>query len=238
MRIFKVISWVRLRPLMWAFLLALGLLTISYQALAIHSSPLCETSLQPFPFRVGLLKLESGYHGEFDGRSDFLGDQVVRRLSLRQREKYRVRIQDGKLRTTRALLRTGTFDEGNLGLVILDRHHNIYVVPRRLGDDFFHSSLSGGQDLLFSGRIGVASGKITYVTDGSGHYRPRAENLIYFLWFLKRQGVELSTVSLLLRYRELSAKQRDYLRKLGVDVSKISEGRMGMFHHFFDPRFP
>jgi len=58
----------------------------------------------------------------------------------------------------------------------------------------FHSSFVDGDAVLFAGRITVINGRVTYVDNGSGHYKPTPAQLSGFMRWLQEQGVDMTQV--------------------------------------------
>lgn len=56
---------------------------------------------------------------------------------------------------------------------------------------YFHSSYLGGGDVLCAGRIFVRNGKLVGIDNGSGHYKPTADQLRRGVRDLERQGVPI-----------------------------------------------
>lgn len=67
-----------------------------------------------------------------------------------------------------------------------------------------HSSLNQSRTLLYAGEIKIEDGKITAITDHSGHYRPEAKNIYALLKNLRQQGVDISNI-VIDRYAEIPA---------------------------------
>jgi len=64
-----------------------------------------------------------------------------------------------------------------------------------------HSSLSGGKPVLMAGEFEVTGGKLTYIANKSGHFRPDTEAFKRFLVALGAKGADLSnTTAPSLRY--------------------------------------
>jgi len=61
-------------------------------------------------------------------------------------------------------------------------------VHEHLGADFRHTSFKAGKKIRCSGMITVADGKVTHLSDESGHYAPERKQLWYFYWWLENAG--------------------------------------------------
>lgn len=63
-------------------------------------------------------------------------------------------------------------------------------------DRVAHSTMNNSRALLFAGEIKIEGGKITLITDHSGHYQPELENVFHLLKYLYRQGVNLDAIAI------------------------------------------
>jgi hypothetical protein len=57
-----------------------------------------------------------------------------------------------------------------------------------------HSSLSGGEPVMMAGELKISGGKLSVITNKSGHFRPDADAFKQFLGDLERQKVTLQGV--------------------------------------------
>lgn len=60
---------------------------------------------------------------------------------------------------------------------------------------FFHSAYMAGREVLCTGCITVVAGKLTYINNASGHYRPNEQQLSLALQALLAIGVDISQVT-------------------------------------------
>ena len=74
----------------------------------------------------------------------------------------------------------------------MDKGGHIYTGT--LGTIFFHSSLLGFADALAAGMMKVNRGKVTEISNDSGHYKPNVESMVRVLRQLQRYGVDVSAI--------------------------------------------
>lgn len=74
--------------------------------------------------------------------------------------------------------------------------HGGHQVCGREGNfySFYHSSYTGGEDVICTGCLTAVNGELTYINNDSGHYRPKPEQIVLVLDALKAQGVDLKDV--------------------------------------------
>lgn len=83
-----------------------------------------------------------------------------------------------------------------LALFIMDPHGNFYVSLRRVIGRIHHSTLSGGGPVAAAGELRVREGRLSVITDHSGHYPPtRSANQIV-VSELQSRGVAMEGVLL------------------------------------------
>jgi hypothetical protein len=117
----------------------------------------------------------------------------------RERAPFEVTIKDGKLyKADGKLLDTKSFEshwggEGS-AIFVMSKSGKLYVSPQEVGK-FHHSSLLAGDDVAAAGTLSVKKGRITEISDQSGHYLPKVEISAQFLKELKAQGVDLGTIT-------------------------------------------
>jgi RHS repeat-associated protein len=99
-------------------------------------------------------------------------------------EKYSVTISEGKININGRSVTNGKFDfvvDSNGNLVIGSGHYN----------------LSGGaQTVRAAGEIKIYKGKVTSITNSSGHYKPSASEAANFGEILKNSGVDIKGANL------------------------------------------
>ena len=62
------------------------------------------------------------------------------------------------------------------------------------GDNFCHSSYLSGEDVLCAGTLGIKQGRVFFIDNRSGHYKPADETLVAALETLRMNGVDLSKI--------------------------------------------
>jgi hypothetical protein len=103
-----------------------------------------------------------------------------------EREQSRVYVDGGKLTHG---------DSTPLGdgkwIFVVDRDGRLIAAPPRAGV-IHHSSLSGGKPVLMAGEFEIVAGKVTVITNQSGHFRPSTAVFERFLVGLREQGLDLA----------------------------------------------
>ncbi len=85
----------------------------------------------------------------------------------------------------------------------MDLDGNLYA--ELSGGSLNHCSFLGGRAVLCAGEVGVTRGALDYIDTGSGHYRPRVQDLLKALEALQQKRVRLSGVLV----RRFDAKWND-----------------------------
>lgn len=73
------------------------------------------------------------------------------------------------------------------------------------GENFFHSSYYGGGFVKCAGDISFINGKLTSISNLSGHYRPPPRNLVPVIQYLKRHQVPVEDVRVILNHEEFES---------------------------------
>ncbi|MEW5980288.1 MAG: hypothetical protein AB1898_31230 [Acidobacteriota bacterium] len=93
---------------------------------------------------------------------------------------------------------TATDANGNriLDLFAMDDMEFLYVGPPKQAGTFHHSSFLSGKPVLCAGEIALDQGKITKVSNSSGHYRPSTRDLLNCVLVLeKKYSVDTQTLT-------------------------------------------
>lgn len=64
-----------------------------------------------------------------------------------------------------------------------------------------HSSFLAGDPVAAAGELTVAEGRITLISDNSGHYRPPRRYTFQLIDRLKRQGIDVDDIAVEMRAR-------------------------------------
>jgi hypothetical protein len=87
------------------------------------------------------------------------------------------------------------FDTGNGGAhFVMDKQGRIYAGTLTDSPHFVHASLVGWADALSAGFIYATQGVVTKIKNDSGHYHPRAQEMVNALLRLQLYGVDLGKV--------------------------------------------
>jgi hypothetical protein len=140
--------------------------------------------------------LAKGVFAKFDFEGGYSGEPVeVCFLKKNDRIKKLVVIQEGFFYEGPNKL----VEHGDLqAAYVIDHYGNLYVglqhvIERDLPaiQRFNHSTFNAGKDVICAGMIKILGGKLKYVDNMSGHYKPTKTNLINALEVLKSAGVDL-----------------------------------------------
>lgn len=83
---------------------------------------------------------------------------------------------------------------GKKAIFVMDKEGNIYASKHQEVGKFHHSSILGGEPVAGAGEIGVSNGKVTEISDRSGHYKPDREFTEQVHKELSEQGVDMTNV--------------------------------------------
>lgn len=61
---------------------------------------------------------------------------------------------------------------------------------------YHHSSLTGGKSVLMAGAMNLIAGRLTFISNKSGHYIPEPDILYLFVLWLKANGVNTDQVDI------------------------------------------
>jgi filamentous hemagglutinin len=118
----------------------------------------------------------------YDGRPNF----EVPYLTPEQQQQRRVYITDDG-----ALQYDGRTMENGEWIFVVNQDGELVADRFQVGQ-VHHSSLSGGKPVLMAGEFEVSGGKITFIANKSGHFRPDTEAFKRFLVALGAKGADLS----------------------------------------------
>ncbi|WP_234820473.1 hypothetical protein [Mycolicibacterium goodii] len=147
---------------------------------------------------------ETPYELESSMLPQYVGEQHsgphgpgVRYLSEMERESYRVTIREGLLYDSQGRLfdtssGVSAFGPSSSGraIFVMDQHGNLYASLYQEAGKFHHSSFFAGGNVAGAGELIVKDGKVTFMTDRSGHYQPGRSRTQQVLDQLTSQGVD------------------------------------------------
>lgn len=131
----------------------------------------------------------------------------VQRLDDKEREKYELKVKAGKFfqgDMTEPYDTSGArskFMGAGFAIFVMAPDGRIYAGQHKVGL-FHHSSFLSGGDVAGAGEIKVDKGRLTYLTNKSGHYLPEKEQVMQVLEELRSRGVSLAGVD----YTHLDAR--------------------------------
>ena len=114
-----------------------------------------------------------------------------------------------------------------LSIFVMGPDRQLYVGSQQVGK-FQHSSFFKGQPVISAGEIVVDSvGKILFLSNRSGHYKPNRNSMLHLLAILKQEGVNLQGITLLLHESRTTIRGRfnaeEYLAA-GGNCQALSNG--------------
>lgn len=140
---------------------------------------------------IGMLKT-SGYDAD---RLAASGPVPVPYLSAVERARYQVSIANGILSQKGESGAWQPMNTEGMGyMFVMDGKGKLYA-----GDECVlqhHSSFLAGAPVAAAGVMEVASGRLRYITDQSGHYSPTTDHTNQLLQLLQHRGVDLSKVQI------------------------------------------
>jgi hypothetical protein len=136
-------------------------------------------------------------YGQFTATAAAMDDaNRVEYLNRKQRLEFLVTIQNGLLYQDGALLdHLDPKDKDDLwtNTYAVDQYGNIFSKAAKWRGVFFnHSSYCAGKAVLCAGTIGCYQGKLLYLSNLSGHYKPNSVYLRQLLQIIAEEGVDLS----------------------------------------------
>ena len=180
------------------------------------SGPL--SGLPPRKYKtVGMLK-NAGFDKDL---GNAMAGVPVDYLSSRNRAQYLVESQEGRLYHGTEMAskpldtRDGTNPQGAY-LFAMDERGEIFAAPTQTVKH--HSAFLAGNPVAAAGAIAAEEGRLTRVTDHSGHYAPPLEYSHQFTKELDRRGVDMSGVAV--SYQGASKKA---LKKANAEANRTSE---------------
>lgn len=149
----------------------------------------------PFPIFVeGHERIDFLGHGAMD-RTEFIhydgsGKDSEYFVDVEDGFLVRMRAGNGQFWNERLTTKVEGLEQGDdlsTGYVI-DENENLFVFSHKLGQ-LHHSSPTGGAAVICAGMVEVIGGKITQITDKSGHYAPTPRHMLTGLRILAKRGV-------------------------------------------------
>lgn len=123
-------------------------------------------------------------------------NNMVVSVSAKDRDKYKVRFEEDQLGRVQLkdhdgnLIDTTNASEGGRAIMVVDTNGDYYFSNDYGFKRFHHSSLVGGEDVLFAGEIEVRGGVITRISNKSGHYHTPEDRLVELKQDLKNRGID------------------------------------------------
>jgi len=102
--------------------------------------------------------------------------------------------QDGLLIYQRSHKRVTSEESQGLAYTwVMDTYGNLFTTAgERLETQFNHSSFNAGKNVICGGTLKAVGGKLTYIDNSSGHYKPSMDDMARALWLLAADGADLS----------------------------------------------
>lgn len=139
--------------------------------------------------------------GDKDARRDEI-DNIKMHHAI-DRDSNRVFIQNGLVLQRDKTNMVNEFDTGKMSAhgkrgiagITINLNGEISVFNHLYKEDkVAHSTMNSGRATLYAGEVKIEKGKITVITDHSGHYRPEVSNIYILLKYLKKNGVDINTI--------------------------------------------
>lgn len=125
-------------------------------------------------------------------------DRPLTALDAELRKAFRITIEDGHAFRNGRPFHTqeeSTFHSGKgFAVFVMDCHGNLYSASH--GNTFFHSSFMADGPVMMAGEMRTdANGRITYLSNKSGHYIPGNDAIVRMLTYFSTQGLDLTHVA-------------------------------------------
>lgn len=123
----------------------------------------------------------------------------VEYLDATQRQGFEIRIQGGRVSNADgSIAHTGGMRSVTLGsgwgIFVVSFGGQFYLGEHTVGE-FHHSSFLSGNPVLAAGEIAINNGSIVGLTNKTGHYKAREEELDNVLNMLSRNGVNINNIA-------------------------------------------
>lgn len=135
-----------------------------------------------------------------------IGEGVVRYSPATERTTYSVTVRNGVVFHNESILNvlpanttsSATWFKDVLRFAYVlayDEHHKkqLYIHRHVIGE-VYHSASQAGRPVIDTGMMSILNGRIAYIENKSGHYKPNFEQKRHTLAFLKCGGVDLRKV--------------------------------------------
>ncbi len=141
---------------------------------------------------------------------EYRGEELrgVEYFSAAKRARSQLRFQSGKLIDQQGKPLHGS------GIWVMDEQGAFYFTQEDKLGKVHHFSLLGGMPVAAAGTFRANHGKLTLLTDYSGHYRPRAGHLVQAIRALQGKGVSLDQTEL----RSFQQENKKLLKVAGIGL--------------------
>ncbi len=125
---------------------------------------------------------------------------------------------DGKPLDTAKMV---TFLSGpGYAVYVMSAEGNLHVHSHSVGH-YHHSSMLAGANVAGAGEIAVTNGRITFLSNKSGHYTPNREHLLNVLAMLQHAGVHLSFALSVVHQQKVFGNVGEYMRHIMQDDESL-----------------
>ena len=152
---------------------------------------------------ISTIAMDQKYRGEDRGqfRDPVTGKMwQVKYFTDSEKQVFELQIKDGVFIDYRGKKIDSEFDAEALsfehGLFVIDKDQKIFLLPFEERGKYHHSSLSGGQDIIFAGTAAFSNGQLREFSDSSGHYKPSQKQTLKTLELLKQRGVQFNSLKI------------------------------------------
>ncbi|MEQ9309851.1 MAG: hypothetical protein RLN90_10380 [Balneolaceae bacterium] len=206
-------SYISSRKRGWGWLGYIPIVNTFYiAALAADSKPVTAEAVESHPsYQTTVLKAK--YVGEDKPGSMMYGGRIVKYLKPEELKQYRLHVQSGKLiKADMSVFDSSVAKEDDpvkrgKAIYVMDKEGRIYASNYPVIGEFHHSSFLAGEPVAAAGEIEVKNGKILYINNESGHYKPEKYLIDQFVDELQRQGYPEAELS------QIYSRYRDELKR-------------------------
>jgi RHS repeat-associated protein len=126
------------------------------------------------------------------------GGKQTLRFTPEIRRRFQLKPSGGLLLDIRGRPFDTSSGEGGRAIFVMDPFGNIYAYPStgNLVGRLHHSTLVGGEPVAMAGEMKVTEGRVTVISDKSGHYQTTREMMNQFNEHLERLGIDVSNIQL------------------------------------------
>lgn len=80
--------------------------------------------------------------------------------------------------------------------IVIGRDGKIFILSQNPFLNHYHSSPVRGEKVFFAGEVGISKGQISFISNGSGHYKPDFKAVFNLIMYLKLNNVDIERIAI------------------------------------------